>query len=132
MYQGIERVALMISDPWEFGTKCGVGPFYGRIVDSQVEKISHVDVEAALVELESPINYLDAVHTSAICHLRHEATSFGDVQTGRAVSVNLTLLPVKAKRLSEISASDFGLGFAATGSLELVLDSSQSVQEVIG
>lgn len=115
-----KRVALMISDPWEFGTECGVGPFYGRFTDAGTERISTVDVQRVLVALERPINYSSTIYVSAICNMRHEGNSLNDLQAGLAISVNVTFLPKAAQKFSGISAVDFRAGFAATGSLQIV------------
>jgi hypothetical protein len=40
-------VAVTISDPWEFGTECGTGPFEGII-----EEISEIRM---LIKLRSPL-----------------------------------------------------------------------------
>ena len=120
MYRLIgKRVALMISDPWEFGTECGVGPFYGQVSDSGTETISNVEVQRVLVALERPLNYSGAIYVSAMCHVRHAGNSFNDLQAGSHVSVNVTLLPKATQKFSEISDDDFRKGFAATGSLQL-------------
>jgi hypothetical protein len=121
MYRLIgKRVSLIISDPWEFGTECGFGPFYGKLTDSGAEKIADVDVQRALVTLDRPINYSNTDHVSAICHLRHEGSSLADLEAGLHVSVNITLLPIEAQTFSAINDDDFRRGYAATGSLQLV------------
>ena len=120
MYRLIgKRAALMISDPWEFGTECGVGPFYGQLTDSGTERISTVDVQRVLVALERPINYSGTIYLSAICHMRHEGNSLNDLQAKLSVSVNVTFLPKAPEKFSEISDVDFRRGFASTGSLQI-------------
>jgi hypothetical protein len=115
-----KKVGLMISDPWDFGTACGVGPFYGKVTDSGTKKVADEDVQRALVTLDRPINYLNTNHVSAICSLRHEGASLDDLAAGLDVSVNITLLPIKAKTFNDINSGDFRRGFAAIGSLEIV------------
>src|SRR5712691_1305982 len=114
-----KRAALTISDPWDFGTECGVGPFYGRVTDSGTKRIADEDVQRALVMLDRPINYSNTNHVSAICSVRHEGTALDDLGTESKVSVNITLLPKEAKTFREISRDDFRKGFAAIGSLQL-------------
>lgn len=115
-----KRVALMISDPWDFGTECGVGPFHGKISDADSERIADVDIERVLVTFEHSIKYQMVVYLSAICHIRHEGVSFDDLRRKMPVSVNITLLPIRDKRFIDIKDADFRKGFAATGSIELV------------
>ena len=112
-----KKIALMISDPWDFGTKCGVGPFYGTLTDSGTEIIAEVDIQKALIALDRSINYLGAIYDFAICHIRHECSSLSDLQSGATIAVNITLLPIQAKTFSDISPDDLGSGFAAIGSL---------------
>jgi hypothetical protein len=113
-----KSVALMISDPWDFGTECGVGPFNGKITDFGTEKIADEDIERGLVELDRSISYLNTKYVSAICQVRHDGASLDNLKAGLDVSVNIALLPKKAKTLREISSNDFRDGFAALGSLQ--------------
>ena len=110
----------MISDPWDFGTACGVGPFRGRVIDSGTKKIADEDVQRALVTLDRPINYLNTNHVSAICSVRHEGASLEELEAGLDLSVNITLLPTEAKTFNDINGEDFRRGFAAIGSLKIV------------
>ena len=48
-------VAITVSDPWDFGTKLGAGPFAARVLQQQ-EDISS-DEGAILVELVNPLTY---------------------------------------------------------------------------
>jgi len=112
-----KRVALMISDPWEFGTECGTGPFNGTLIDTGTERIADVEVERALVKLDLPIKYSNASYILAICHVRHEGESLDDLEAGGLVSVNISL---QTKNTSDINHDDFGNGFGATGSLQFV------------
>src|SRR5882724_10837999 len=99
-----KRVALMISDPWEFGTECGAGPFDGKLTDSGTERIADVDIQRALVRLDLPIKYSNTNYVSAICHVRHQGASLDDLEAGGLhVSVNITLLPKDAKTFSDIN-----------------------------
>lgn len=114
-----ESVALTVSDPWEFGTECGVRSFYGKVTDFGIEKIGDVDIERTLVTLDAPINYSSANYVSAICHVRHEGASLEDLEAGLNASVNITLLPIEANTFGDINSENFRSGFAASGSLQL-------------
>lgn len=113
-----KRVALMISDPWEFVTECGVGPFYGEITDIGEERITSLDIERALISLERFIQCSDATYVSAICYIRHEGFSLNNLGGKATVSVNVILLPAQAMRFPEVNADDIRKGFVATGSIE--------------
>jgi len=112
------RVALRISDPWEFGTECGGGPFFGHLLDFGNKKILGVDVERALVGLDPPIKYQGASYSAARCDVRHEGTSFYDLNTESRIPVNITLLPAKVTTFSDVDNHLFRRGFLATGSLQ--------------
>lgn len=114
-----KRVALMVSDPWDFGTECGVGPFYARITDAGVERINGVEVERALVTLERPIEYSGDSYLSAICSIRHEGVSFNDLLSRKIISLNITLLPIPAKTFIQVNNDNFRKGFAVIGSIKL-------------
>ncbi len=113
------RVTLMISDPWDFGTECGVGPFYGKIADIGTEKIDSLDIEKALINLERSIKYSGVSYVSAICYIRHEGSSFDNLQGKATVAVNVSLTPAQAKSFTEIKDEDLRNGFEAIGSLEV-------------
>ena len=116
-----KRVVLMISDPWDFGTACGVGPFAGTLTDFGTVRIAEQNIQRAVVTLDRPINYSSTNYFSAICQVRHEGASLDGLEAGGfRVSINITLLPKQAKTFSNISDEDFRSGFAATGSLQLV------------
>ena len=106
-----KRVGLMVSDPWDFGTECGVGPFYGHIADLSAEQL--------LIVLECPIKYSNIPYLSAICQVRHEGISIADLRVKGPVSMNVTLLAVSAKRLADIKDDDLRRGIAAIGTVEL-------------
>ena len=42
-------VAVLVSDPWEFGVQCGIGPFVGTVVGATSELL--------IVRLSEPILY---------------------------------------------------------------------------
>jgi hypothetical protein len=67
------RVAITISDPWEFGTQCGVGPFFGRVVEARSDAVA--------VVLDMPILYEGKPLASAVIRARYvgdQITALGD------------------------------------------------------
>ncbi len=63
-----QRVAVHVSDPWEFGTAHGCGPFPGRVVA--------VDSVAAIlfVELDLPLEFEGVRWQVLACSARHVGT----------------------------------------------------------
>ena len=100
----------MISDPWDFGTECGVGPFFGSVTDLEPERV--------LVLLEHPIKYSNAVYMSAKAQVRHEGTSTDDLNRGGRIPVNITLLSGNSTSLAEADRA-LNERFRAIGTIEL-------------
>jgi hypothetical protein len=105
------KVTLMISDPWDFGTECGVGPFNGEFAD--------LDRDRMLVRLERPIKYSNRIFKSALCHVRHEGISTDNLRERTRVSVNITLLSEDFTSLNKVDQAVFKEGFGAIGTIEL-------------
>lgn len=104
-------IALRISDPWDFGTQCGVGPFFGSAIDEDNNRL--------LLLFTKPITYLDLTYQSALCSLRHKGSSIRDLICGGAIAVNVVLLTDQPARLNDVRECEFKKGFAAIGSLEI-------------
>ena len=107
-----KKIALLISDPWDFGTECGTGPFNGCIVD--------IDKEKTLIALDRTIEYSNISYYSALCQIRHEGFSMDDLRTGKTISINAVLLPMKATKLIDVSDENYQKGFGAIGSIERI------------
>jgi hypothetical protein len=56
------KVDVLVSDPWEFGTECGVGPFPALVESANGE---------LLLRLEAPIQYRGAQLLSVVAAPRH-------------------------------------------------------------
>lgn len=84
-------VALTVSDPWEFGTLCGTGPFYGRIVDTDSSKI--------LIKLNKVIEYRGKHFTMAIGTPRFTGEHSDDILNDEALSVNILLVSSTSQNL---------------------------------
>lgn len=104
------KVILMISDPWDFGSACGVGPFLGQLRD--------LDDERMLVVLARPISYSNAVYESAICRLRHEGTSTDELRGPARIPINITLLPTKIMNFTAMDQDLSNEGFGAIGTIK--------------
>lgn len=73
-------VVVTISDPWEFGTRCGVGPFPGRIVDQRSDAVA--------VKLDAPLLYDGRRLAAVIVRARHVSASLGGLGDGEEVVAN--------------------------------------------
>jgi hypothetical protein len=104
-----KRVALEISDPWDFGTEVGTGPFFGLISDAVNERV--------LVGLEDSLEYMNQAYTRVICEVRHEGVTAAELEHGARLHVNMTLLTAKPEKLIDIKTEDLRTATAAIGSL---------------
>ncbi|HPR50095.1 MAG TPA: hypothetical protein PK341_19100 [Spirochaetota bacterium] len=106
------KVTLKISDPWEFGTECGIGPFKGIIKDTNIDHI--------LIKLENPIKYNGKVLIVALCRPRHSGSKIEDILNRIQLSANILLLSVDTDSISTIN-NDRSINSAPViGTVELI------------
>ena len=105
------KVDLFISDPWDFGTVCGSGPFSGEI--------TQFDERHILVGLDCPISYQGITYFSVLCAVRHTGVTVRAMRAGRDMHMNLILLPMHAECLSDIHVDDQRKGLAGIGAIRL-------------
>ncbi len=89
------RVALVMSDPWEFGTECGTGPFVGNIKDEDSGKV--------LILLDKTISYGENNYSLCICSPRHQGEDINDILNGEKLAANMMLISAKVASLSEVN-----------------------------
>jgi hypothetical protein len=105
------RASITVSDPWDFGSACGVGPFSGRISDADSQRV--------LIILDAPIRYLGEIYSSVTCRVRHEGVSIDNLGAGAPVSVNIVFLPAEPASFDQIVDDQFRKGLAAVGTVRL-------------
>ena len=102
-------VHLTISDPWEFGTECGVGPFGGDILDASSEVI--------LLRLRRPLSYQGRQLGYAVARPRHTGDTTQLLDQRRSLAVGLLLLDHDIESLEALTGKESGV--AALGAIEL-------------
>jgi len=102
--------ALTISDPWEFGSKCGTGPFRGRIVD-QVKQL-------VLFSFLTPVDFQGVTYSTAIVSARHEAKDLSNLLEG-SVAVNALLLHAADTDIDFLEREGASKGLAVIGSIAI-------------
>jgi hypothetical protein len=102
-------MALVVSDPWEFGTECGTGPFIGTVTDATSESL--------LIQLLKPINFSGKSLRTVVVYPRHQEDTIR-MTTVKAMPANFTLLPLDIQLISELSTSMTRSGIAAIGTIE--------------
>lgn len=109
---GIE-VLVFVSDPWEFGTECGVGPFPARIMD--------VRTDALLLELRVPIEYGGARLQTLVATARHAPGTIALLTSEGRLAANLAFLRSPITTLSQATdAARVGM-VPAIGSIDAVV-----------
>jgi hypothetical protein len=102
-------VELHVSDPWEFGTDCGEGPFRCRVVDATEA--------AALTHLEIPLRYRGTQIVAAIVRPRGVGQSMNILLRQGSINSNFLFLPHLATSLGELSDAEPGI--AAIGHTQI-------------
>jgi hypothetical protein len=78
-----DEVVLYVSDPWEFGTACGTGPFRGAIDVAGLRELA--------IRLRPPVLYRQDTLLSAVVRPRFTGETFPANEDARKVLVNIGL-----------------------------------------
>jgi hypothetical protein len=97
---------LSVSDPWEFGTECGPGPFRGRVTD--------VRKDALTVRLDVPLGYHGKQLIAAVVRPRHAGESTDVLMQTRRLIANFLFLTHDLPSLAALQPAEVGI--AAIGS----------------
>jgi len=65
------EVDVLVSDPWEFGTECGAGPFPGSVIEASGHCI--------VIRLLKPVVFDGALISTVVASARHTEDSFDTV-----------------------------------------------------
>lgn len=88
---GVE-VELTFSDPWDFVTENGAGPFLGKILQLG-QSFWNKDNSAVLLKLTRPISFHDTVYEYMIASPRLESDAIEGWGQGSILGCNLIGLP---------------------------------------
>ncbi len=100
-----------MSDPWDFGTEHGTGPFVGTI--------SHVADERLVIRLRDPIAHSGKMLCTAVAMARHVGDAVHAVAK-KTLAVNLVLLSVEIPHASQLDPDLTRSGVNVIGSVERV------------
>ena len=89
-------VELVVTDPWEFGTQHGTGPFRGRVIG--------VADTALAIRLEKSITFAGVTFDTVVALPRLAGASFAQLLEGRKVGSNAT--PVRASDVDPFVAAE--------------------------
>jgi hypothetical protein len=102
-------VSVFVSDPWEFGSECGTGPFLGTVID--------VSPNSILVELAKPIFYGGRTLVAVIAKPRYAGDRMEALANG-PLTVNLVLITSDFLSSFAIQAESSREGIPVLGSIE--------------
>ena len=111
------QVSISVSEPWEFGTECGTGPFIGIVSDATEERL--------VIALTAPIAYQGKTLKTVIAGPRHKGVGTQTI-TQKAMSANLMLLPNTIRSVSECIPGGQPDGVAAIGAVEQLASESRT------
>lgn len=101
-------VDVSVSDPWEFGTECGPGPFSGKVTD--------IAVDALTVRLEAPLQFQGQELVAVVVRPRHTGESMDLLVRSRHIVANLFFMARDFSSLATLHSVEHGV--AAVGSVE--------------
>ncbi len=102
-------VSLVVSDPWEFGTECGTGPFLGTITDASADSL--------VIRLATPIVYKGRTLRSAVAKPRHVGDQPSSVAF-KPLFANVILTHVAISVVADIGADTTKDGVLVIGTVE--------------
>jgi hypothetical protein len=96
-------VSIVVSDPWEFGTEHGTGPFEATIVLIEPDPNPPGRDPAALIQLRTALKFAGTSCEYFVAQPRHEGTSLGDLFHG---PLNCNLTAISSERATGASPLD--------------------------
>jgi len=101
-------VSLVVSDPWEFGSECGTGPFSGVITDASGDSL--------IIRLAMPLSYRGRTFFAGLARPRHVGDQPGSVAS-KPLFANVILLPLVISLIAEISPDATRDGVVVIGTI---------------
>jgi hypothetical protein len=91
------KVSLLISDPWDFVTDHGSGPFLGQILqvgpDYWLEKFANRSGKTILIQLSTPLTIEGTRYEYLIASPRHETGDISQLLQGLEVICGISCIP---------------------------------------
>jgi hypothetical protein len=85
------EVAIEVSDPWEFGTAHGTGPFDGHLMKLFSCKEYNGDILAVL-RLDTPLDFKGMRYEFLLAQARHTNVSVADIENGNQILCNISAI----------------------------------------
>ena len=111
-------VKITVSEPWEFGTMHGTGPFAGQILFVGSDPNRSEKRAAALVRLDKPLFFEGVICEFFVAQPRLKDQSIETITTGASVECGLTCISTeRARSANPLDLSWWRGGVGLTGSL---------------
>jgi hypothetical protein len=107
-----QRVIIYVSDPWEFGTECGVGPFAADVVD--------VCPESLVLDLKPAIVYRGSHLVTVVVKPRHSPTISEEILSASGLPANFVFLGARISSAADLTAAGMNGIVPAIGSIRTV------------
>jgi hypothetical protein len=106
-----KHVQILVSDPWEFGTECGVGPFAAVVTSAEND--------ALLLSLEVPIDYHGARLKTVVATPRHAPGKVEPLLSKGSLATNLAFLLTSPTAFADVTNDAKAGMVAAIGNVDL-------------
>jgi len=88
-------VEIIVSDPWDFGTAHGAGPFKACLTCAASDPNRAMKGTAAVFKLEETRMFRDVKCEYFVAQTRHEGSDLERLSVGEPVNCNLICIPVE-------------------------------------
>ena len=103
------RIRLTVSDPWDFGTVNGCGPFSGELLRIIVSS-KYAESAVAVVKLEKSLYYKSSQYEYLFLQPRLRGIEIKEIAAGSAVPCNMTAITARCAKAIDPLASWEGVG----------------------
>lgn len=87
----IAIIDVEISDPWDFGTAHGTGPFQGCLIKFFASQEYGAD-KLGVVKLDEPLDFQNMRYEYLLVQSRHVDTQVAEIENGKRVLCNLSAI----------------------------------------
>jgi hypothetical protein len=119
MKNNIENISIkiIVSDPWDFVTAEGSGPFRAQIIKTTKEESGRL---RALIKLDTPIMFDKLTYEYLVAENRHLQHPLDEIVSGTKIPCSLTVTsPERAKSSNPTDLSWWRGGGTLTATIEL-------------
>ena len=94
------RIEIEVSDPWEFCTVHGTGPFHGRLIKLFTSEEYYSD-KLGVAKLDTPLDFKGMQYEYLLVQSRHADVHVAEIENGRTVCCNLSAISKTSANLAD-------------------------------